>query len=351
MKTFEIGKLFHEGNVQTSVTLMDFPYLIPDAFYETREGKKLSIPLLRSILSEYSKNYILLKKESGKEERLLERALKTLETANHYESACPNGFFGLDGLEQSLKDLDDPTKHVMISAGMSNVTFKLLRLGDCIAMLPTDSRGENHQDAIGILDDIMERTNGVMNLIHFVRQYGFSIVPNYAPDGNNGGIFDVADEIAKWRVHAPLINWVDAEVFTQSLSEDFISSSDNDDGGVVIGSYGDMDVLMRIKSAKNSKDDMAWRRGYIRSQTATRIVFESNHRYMIEVEYFLRVKNLRPCWLTAVSLKHSLDYGTEQHCMAAVARMMYAGLYSRSFEQTMSHNSHLRSFVICTVCR
>lgn len=341
MRTFDIGKLFcgTTWTVQPSITLMDFPYLIPHVFQETRDGNKLSLNVLRSMFLEYSKRYILLQQENGKEERFSERVLKTLESAVRDEAACPNGLFGIDGLSQSLKDLDDTRNRVKVLVSISNTVFDLRRLGDCVAVRPADLRGDDHQEAASILDGMIGTTNnGVFAVTHFVRQWGFSVVPHYDPDGNNGSIFNVADEIAKWRLHAPLIDWSDAGFFTPGLLEDFISSSDGDDGGVVVGSYGDMDVLMRIRSAKNSKDDMAWRRGSIRSQAVTNIVFEPNYQHITEVEYFLRVKNLRPCWLTVVPLDHVVDYSTEQYLMASVARMLYVGLYHRGYAEMIRHN-------------
>lgn len=350
MRTFEISKLFRgtTADVRPSVTLMDFPYLILNVFQETRDGKKLSLKVLRAMFLEYSKRHILLQQESGKEEHFSERVLKMLGSADLYGSTCPNGLFGVDGLEQSLKGLDEPENTVKILVGISNVAFSLQRFGDCVAVRPADLQGKDHQEAGSIFDGMIGTTNNGVHVTHFVRQYGFSITPHYAPDGNNGSIFDVADEIAKWHLNAPLIKWVDAEVFVPDLLEDFISSSDDDDGGVVIGSYGDMDVLMRITSERSSKDDKAWRRGSIRSQTTTSIIFEPNYRYKTEVEYFLRVKNFRPCWLTSVPLKHTVDYGAEQYLMGSVARMLYVGLYSRFYEKMMSLNSHFARFLLDT---
>lgn len=317
---FDTSKLFSGKNgIETTVKLMDYPFLITYAFDKRKKGTYVP-DSLRVVLVKCCE---LAANEAAKPEHLKDMLMRGLKA-----DASESGLLGLDALP--LDELFSGRAYVTMVVGVTGTKIRLRRYGDCLGIRPVNDRDELHEKAAAILARLADDGQGYVR--HFIQRYSFALDPDLRKTGT-AYVLDVYQELMTMERYLPDIKWLSSKRLTADLGADFTGERQ----GVKIGVYGDASVFARIVY-EQEVDDQDWRLGKVRSTTTTELVFGVGAGSRPRIEYFVQTADLDRSWDPAPI---DIDYQREQGLNRDVARMIYAGLYQRGFQSIVrSGNEH-----------
>lgn len=315
--TFNISRCFHPtSGLKTEVALMDYPFLIDGAFHF--ETGKFMANNVRQVLTKYLAAFAKAGKSSTDQ---LDRLIKGLAEQD-------SGFYADASLFSIGGTLVNPDNFCNLAPGPANLFFRVARFGNCLGLRPdtaSNNMKELHTEAMSILDELAERNPELLR--RFVHTYQFSVRPELDVRENSGWSLSVAKELAVMKRYLPDVSWSDPASVTVQLGDDFTEGEP--DGGVVVGTYGEAEILLRI-TCDNA--DLTWRSGFFFLCQAPELVFSRRSGVRPGLQYFVRTS--LPRHRTATEQYANVQYWQEQWLMEQVARMLYTALYQRDFHGT-----------------